>query len=161
MFSLASQRMVLPSTKMIPGVKPKKDKGTCSVCHLVFRLHTKNGLVHEHGLRATPCLGSHQLPWSTRILNSTCSVANESQPNSESDMIDQTQTLDASATQNPSPVRSIQHPNLSRGLLRQSCPQGRKVTGWSPPNQNYGINIVGSCWPRGMASPPRLWGGDF
>src|SRR6218665_229545 len=103
---------------MIRCVKAKKDKGICSVCHLVFLLHTKNGLVHQNGLRANPCLGSHQLPWSTRTINSTSSVANESQPNSESDMIDQTQTLDASATQNPSPVRSIQHPYLSRGLLR-------------------------------------------
>src|SRR6218665_1902087 len=117
--------MVLLFTEMIPGVKPKKYKGTCSFCHLVFRLHTKNGLVHQHGLRAIPCLGSHQLPWSTRTQNCTCSVANESQLNSKTDMIDQTQTHDASATQNPSPVRSIQHLYLSRGLLRH-VPKGAR-----------------------------------
>lgn len=40
----------------------QKVKGTCGVCFSEWKLHHKNGLVHKHGPRDNPCLGSHKPP---------------------------------------------------------------------------------------------------
>ena len=39
-----------------------KSNGICSVCHATFQLHLRDGTVHRHGPRESPCPGSHKPP---------------------------------------------------------------------------------------------------
>jgi len=39
-----------------------KSSGVCSVCRATRQLHMKDGTVHKHGPRHSPCPGSHKLP---------------------------------------------------------------------------------------------------
>src|SRR6218665_506754 len=42
--------------------RPQKPEEFCGVCFSEWKLHHKNGLVHKHGHRHDPCLGSHKPP---------------------------------------------------------------------------------------------------
>jgi len=44
-----------------------KSSGVCSVCRATRQLHMKDGTVHKHGPRHSPCPGSHKLPLGTSV----------------------------------------------------------------------------------------------
>src|SRR6267154_4682687 len=46
-----------------------KDKGRCSVCHVVRQVHLNDGCIHQHGPRNNRCLGSNKPPLHDPILS--------------------------------------------------------------------------------------------
>lgn len=53
-----------------------KSSGICSVCHATRQLHNKDGTVHRHGSRKSPCLGSDKPPLDPTIQTSPITVQN-------------------------------------------------------------------------------------
>src|SRR6218665_2792795 len=113
---------------MVP--KLKKAKGYCSVCHKIRKLHDVDGRVHLHGPRATPCLGSRQLPSdalrSTTAFVSAClsQVSAERTCATGSYGYGPAQPYEIPpATRRHELTRVTQHPCLRRSLLRH-IPKG-------------------------------------
>jgi hypothetical protein len=64
-----------------------KQSGTCSVCFAVRQLHIKEGTVHRHGPRSSPCPGSDKLPLkggSSQTQTAPSNVCNSCNPVSQS-----------------------------------------------------------------------------
>jgi len=59
-----------PVTRMLPVVpnpnentnKAVKGIGTCPICWSIFKTHSSDGTLHQHGPRSAVCPGSNQLP---------------------------------------------------------------------------------------------------
>ena len=54
-----------------------KQKGICSVCKAVRQLCVREGTVHLHGPRKSPCLGSHKAPTAIVPLLYICRIQQE------------------------------------------------------------------------------------
>lgn len=114
---------------MVP--KLKKAKGYCSVCHKIRKLHDVDGRVHLHGPRATPCLGSRQLP--SDALRSTTAFASAPLSNvsaegtctTGSDGYGPAQSHEIPPATSLERARTTQHPCLQRSLLRH-IPKGAR-----------------------------------
>ena len=92
-----------------------KKSGTCSVCLDVFRLHHKDGTIHQHGPRDSRCPGSHKPPLGAQIPPSQPSVSN---PVGSASIHS---SIPAATAQAPGPsitATNIGHPNLTRGTIK-------------------------------------------
>ena len=98
-----------------------KSSGTCSVCHAVRQIHTKDGTVHQHGPRNNRCLGSDKPPLSIQFSYappSKVSTHTSAMPVTSS-LSSQSSTVIASSmstTSTPKPV--FTHPSPSGGLIK-------------------------------------------
>jgi hypothetical protein len=59
-----------------------KTSGVCGVCRAVRQIHLKDGTIHLHGPRKTPCAGSRKPPLSNiqSSHNSSCSISSTATP---------------------------------------------------------------------------------
>ena len=100
-----------------------KSSGTCSVCHAVRQIHTKDGTVHQHGPRNNRCLGSDKPPLSIQFSYAPAPPSQVSTHTSAmpviSSLSSQSSTVIASSmstTSTPKPV--FTHPSPSGGLIK-------------------------------------------
>jgi Reverse transcriptase (RNA-dependent DNA polymerase) len=107
-----------------------KAKGTCSVCQAVRQLHLGDGLVHKHGPRDSPCLGSNKPPlavYATHASSNTIPVAQASAGKSPAA---------SCANQDLNPISKITHPSHNGGLIKH-IPRGAR-----PAVANLLVNII-------------------
>lgn len=90
--------------------KEPKRLGTCSVCWNAFKIQNANGLLHRHGPRDSPCLGTNTLPIETKEI---CSQTFVKRP------IQNTSVENLSSTNESSNINCFHHPITAKPLIKR------------------------------------------
>lgn len=100
-----------------------KASGTCSHCYAVRQLHLKDGTVHAHGPRNSPCPGSHKPPLPSSASASAPLSASQPLTNLET-----RPTMHTPASLVASPSSTARPANPLTMLHSQVIPQSQKLT---------------------------------